>query len=299
MRNQLIDKLAELADEDKRVVLLTADLGFGVVDTFRDRHPDRFINVGVAEQAMIATATGLAKAGMIPYCYSIGTFASLRGFEFIRNGPVSHHLPVRILGVGPGFDYENDGLTHYAVDDLAVLRSQPQLQIWAPANSSHFDTHFEAMHKSQHPVYVRLPRKSVELSTSSITDNSVKPPVLLLVFGDAILESQSVSAELSLSNIPFDFHHIVWMGSESEVDTRELVARYEVCITVETHYSWSGFGSWVLELGHTLSRPPRVVIHGIESLPVGALGARDWLTSRHMSDPRATVSRVSEVVSGL
>jgi transketolase len=299
MRNQLIDKLAELADEDQRVVLLTADLGFGVVDTFRNRHPDRFVNVGVAEQAMIATATGLAHAGMIPYCYSIGTFASLRGFEFIRNGPVSHHLPVRILGVGPGFDYENDGLTHYAVDDLAVLRSQPQLQIWAPANNSHFDTHFEAMHKSPHPVYVRLPRKSVELSASFKTDHLTKPPVLVLAFGDAIPESQSVSAELSLLNIPFDFHHIVWMGSESEIDTRELVSRYEVCVTVETHYSWSGFGSWILELGHTLSRPPRVVIHGIESLPVGALGSRDWLTSRHMSDPRVTANRAIKAVGNL
>jgi transketolase len=299
MRNRLIDELTELAEIDKRVVLLTADLGFGVVDSFMKRHPDHFINVGVAEQAMIAIATGLARAGMTPYCYSIATFASLRGFEFIRNGPVAHQLPVRILGVGPGFDYENDGLSHYAVDDLAVLRSQPDLQIWAPANDFQFETHFEKMHNSSHPVYVRLPRKSTELPKEFESDTSNQSSVLLLIFGDALTEALHVYTELSSINIRVDVRHIVWMGSESAVFIRELIAKYEICVTVETHYSWSGFGSWVLEIGHVLPCPPRVVIHGIESLPIGKLGSRAWLASKFMSNPQTTATRVADAISRL
>src|SRR5262245_44384130 len=105
MRMAFCRALLELADRDDRIVLLTGDLGYSVLEPFADRFPARFFNVGVAEQNMVGTATGLAEAGFIPYVYSIVTFASLRGYEFIRNGPVLHQLPVRIIGIGGGFEY--------------------------------------------------------------------------------------------------------------------------------------------------------------------------------------------------
>ena len=90
-------------------MLLTGDLGFTVLEPFAERFPDRFFNVGVAEQNMVGVATGLAEAGFVPFVYSIATFASLRPYEFIRNGPVLHELPVRIVGVGGGLDYGHNG----------------------------------------------------------------------------------------------------------------------------------------------------------------------------------------------
>ena len=102
MRNAVVEELKRLADADERVVLLTGDLGFTVLEDFAARFPDRFFNVGVAEQNMIGLATGLADAGFVPYTYSIATFATLRPYEFIRNGPGLHNLPVRVLGVGGG-----------------------------------------------------------------------------------------------------------------------------------------------------------------------------------------------------
>ena len=115
MRRALVQTLTELAASDRRVILLTADLGYSVLEPFAQRFPDRFINVGVAEQNMVGVATGLAESGFIPFVYSIAPFASLRPYEFIRNGPVLHGLPVRILGIGGGFDYEASGPTHYAL----------------------------------------------------------------------------------------------------------------------------------------------------------------------------------------
>ena len=99
-------------EDDERLVLLTGDLGFMVVEPFAERFPGRFFNVGVAEQNMVGMATGLAEAGYVPFVYSIATFAALRSYEFIRNGPVLHDLPVRIVGVGGGLDYGPNGLTH-------------------------------------------------------------------------------------------------------------------------------------------------------------------------------------------
>jgi len=97
MRRSFIEALTELAAIDDRIVLLTADLGFMALEPFADRFPDRFFNVGVAEQNMIAMATGLAEAGLIPFVYSIAPFSVLRPLEFIRNGPIYHFLPVRIV----------------------------------------------------------------------------------------------------------------------------------------------------------------------------------------------------------
>jgi transketolase len=102
LRQAFIDTLCALAADDERVVLLTGDLGYMALEPFRERFPGRFFNAGVAEQNMIGVATGLAEAGLRPYAYSIAPFASLRPFEFIRNGPVAHNLPVRIVGMGMG-----------------------------------------------------------------------------------------------------------------------------------------------------------------------------------------------------
>ena len=96
MRKAFVDSLCELAARDSRVMLLTADLGWSVLEPFAERFPERFVNVGVAEQNMIGIATGLARQGFVPFAYSIATFASMRCYEQFRNGPVLHALPVRV-----------------------------------------------------------------------------------------------------------------------------------------------------------------------------------------------------------
>src|SRR5215510_14613740 len=100
MRSAFMNTLIALAENDPRIMLLTPDMGYLVVEAFAEKFPTRFINVRMAEQNMVGVATGLAEAGFIPFVYSIAPFAALRPFEFIRNGPVYHHLPVRIVGVG-------------------------------------------------------------------------------------------------------------------------------------------------------------------------------------------------------
>src|SRR5688500_3891896 len=102
MRSMFIRALTEAAALDPRILLMTGDLGFTVVEPFAERCPSQFFNVGVAEQNMVGLATGLAEAGYVPFVYSIVTFASLRPYEFIRNGPILQHLPVRVVGIGGG-----------------------------------------------------------------------------------------------------------------------------------------------------------------------------------------------------
>ncbi len=156
MRKAFIDSITQLAAADERVILLTGDLGYMVMEPFRAKFPERFINVGVAEQNMIGLATGLAEAGFLPYAYSIATFASLRPFEFIRNGPVLHHLPVRIVGMGMGFEYGHGGPSHYALEDIGALRTLPGLTVVIPADSPQTTTALTTTAQLPGPIYYSL-----------------------------------------------------------------------------------------------------------------------------------------------
>ena len=159
MRKQFVTTLTEIASADDRVVLLTADLGFMVLEPFAERHPDRFFNVGVAEANMISLAAGLAHEGFIPFCYSIATFASMRGYEQFRNGAVIHQLPVRIVGIGGGFAYGSAGITHHALEDLALMRVQPGVGVVVPADDAQVDGLLRDHYARPEPMYVRLAKE--------------------------------------------------------------------------------------------------------------------------------------------
>ncbi|MDX6653839.1 MAG: transketolase, partial [Solirubrobacterales bacterium] len=156
MRNAFAAWLCRNAENDERVRVLTGDLGFTVFDQFIERYPDRFLNVGVAEQNMVGVATGLAEAGYIPFVYSIATFVSMRPYEFIRNGPLLHQLPVRVVGVGAGFDYGVNGVTHYSLEDVAIMRSQPGMAVVSPADRNQTVAALDAIWDQPSPFYLRL-----------------------------------------------------------------------------------------------------------------------------------------------
>ena len=124
MRDLFIKTLSELSEENSDIILITGDLGFGVLDDFRKRFPDNFINAGVAEQNMTGIATGLALEGKKVFTYSIGNFPTLRCLEQIRNDACYHNANVKIVSIGGGFSYGALGISHHATEDLAILRRQ-------------------------------------------------------------------------------------------------------------------------------------------------------------------------------
>ena len=123
-----------MAATDSRVMLITGDLGFGVMDNFRQRFPTQFLNVGVAEQNMIGVATGLALEGYTVFTYSIANFAFMRCLEQIRNDAAYHECNVNVVSIGGGFSYGALGVSHHATEDLAIMRSLPQVTVVAPAD---------------------------------------------------------------------------------------------------------------------------------------------------------------------
>ena len=129
MRYSFIQELTELAAKNRDLIILTGDLGFTVFEDFAKKYPRQFFNVGVAESNMIGIATGLALSGKTVFAYSIASFASFRPYEFIRNDVCLHKASVVVVGSGAGLSYGEAGPTHFATQDISLMRSLPNMTI--------------------------------------------------------------------------------------------------------------------------------------------------------------------------
>ena len=285
MRAEFLAELFRIAEIDERLVFMTADLGFGVVEKFAERFPDRFVNVGVAEQAMVASATGLAEAGMIPYCYSIATFTSLRALEFTRNGPIAHGLPVKVVGVGAGMDYGFDGLTHFAIDDISALRPYPGFLIWAPADADEVTEDLEEIHNDPRPAYIRLLRRGIKSNNRRLhTNPKVNNRVVILSLGDAHSLGSKIANDFERQSIAVDQISVTRIDEATLNQIADLLKNVEFCITVENHLITGGLGSLVCEAVATNGIAAKIVRVGVEELPIAEYGDAEYLEKRFMTD---------------
>jgi transketolase len=156
MRNAFIKFLESQAEIDESIYLISGDLGFSVIETFREKFPHRFINAGIAEQSMIGVAAGLAMTGKRVYVYSIIPFVTMRCFEQIRNDLCYQQLPVTLVGVGGGFSYGALGVTHHAIDDVAIMRALPEMTVVAPGSAYETKHLMPLIHQHNGPTYLRL-----------------------------------------------------------------------------------------------------------------------------------------------
>ena len=159
MRDTFLRTLLEEAKGDDRIWLLTADFGFSVLEPFEEAFPERYINVGIAEQNAIGIAAGLALRGKIPYVYTAVPFATSRPYEQIKVDCAYMNTNVRIVGVGSGFSYGPAGATHHALDDIAIMRTLPNMAVLAPGGVNEVEalTSYSVNHRG--PLYMRLGRR--------------------------------------------------------------------------------------------------------------------------------------------
>lgn len=289
MRVAFVSAITKLAEADDRVLLLTGDLGYMALEPFIERFPKRFFNVGVAEQNMVGLATGLAESGFIPFVYSIVPFVTLRPYEFIRNGPVQHGLPVRFVGIGGGFEYATNGMSHYGLEDVGVMRMQPGLTVVAPADHEQAAAALLATHDLTGPVYYRLGKddKTVvpglhgrfELGRAQVLRKGTD--LLIIAMGSIasevlaaaqILEQHAVSAQVLL------------VSSFNPAPTQDLalaLAGFRTAITVEAHYGLGGVGSLTCEVVAEHGLNTRVARRAIGACHDGVTGNQRFLYARH------------------
>jgi transketolase len=305
LRKAFIATLCELAASDDRIVLLTGDLGHLVMEPFRERFPDRFLNVGVAEQNMIGLATGLAEAGFLPYAYSIATFAALRPFEFIRNGPVLHQLPVRIVGMGMGFEYGHSGPTHYGVEDICVLRSLPGLTIVIPADSDQAENAIRDTYKVAGPVYyslgkddkITVPGLHGRFQLGKIQVTRKGGDVALLTMGSLSQEVDAAAQELSSQGLQAAVAVVSNFYPDPEDDLAEFLSSFRHVVSVEAQTLSGGLGAFVAGVIASRGLPCKLHALGVRTPPDGTSGLQEERWRKHGIDRGSIVRNVHELIS--
>ena len=159
MRKTCMNLLANRMSKNENIILLTADLGFGLLDVVKNNFPDRFYNVGAAEQLLIGAGVGLAEEGKIPVCYSMSSFILYRPFEFLRNYVNAENIPIKLIGSGRDKDYSHDGLSHWAHDADDILKCLPNIQVFKPKDLNELNAQFDDFLFNQNAAFLSLTRK--------------------------------------------------------------------------------------------------------------------------------------------
>jgi transketolase len=297
VRRAFIRTLVDLANEDERILLMTGDLGYMAIEPFAERFPRRFFNVGVAEQNLVGLATGLSESGYIPFLYSITTFVAMRAYEFIRNGPLAHGLPVRIIGVGGGFEYGHAGVTHFGVDDIGVLRVQPALRVIAPADHEQAAAALRATWQLDGPIYYRLgkddqhtvPGLNGRFDVGRAQRLNEGRQLLVLATGAIARQADEAVRVLASRGIEAGFIIVDTVNPPPVEQLRQALADVPIAMTVEAHYLVGGLGSLVSEIVAEHGLACRVVRCGVHEMPVGPVGSEAFMADRYGLSPSGLV----------
>lgn len=308
MRDTFARTLLELARDDSRVMLLTGDLGFGVLTAFEQELPRQYLNVGIAEQNLACVAAGLALEGHRVFMYSIANFPTLRCLEQIRNDICYHNLPVTIVGVGAGFSYGTLGISHYATEDLAVIRALPEMTVLSPADLWEAEHATRAAYESGKPCYLRIDKSRVQRVLLPPRQFQIGRARLMRDGADAtivgtggVLEEALNAADL-LSEIGIECA-VLGMPSIKPVDNSAIVdaaRRCPVMVTLEEHTIDGGLGSIVAEVCADAGVHPRVLRRlGVRSGFSTSVGSQAYLRRCHGLDASAVFETVRSALAGL
>lgn len=282
MRNRFSNTLLQLAEENPRIFLICADLGFSVLEQFAERFPERFLNVGVAEQAMAGIAAGLAQSGFTVFIYSIANFPTLRCLEQIRNDICYHQSDVKVVAVGSGLAYGNQGYTHHAVEDVAVMSALPHMEVFSPCDPEEVEAATRALAASGGPGYLRISRSGEPiLSTLPIAD--IRAPRILAEGGDTVILATGAVAELAVRagaqlDSPTTVVSLPCLKPFPRAEVLTLIGQARRIITLEEHILRGGLYAALCALLVETGLRPVVIPLGMPELTGHSIaGTRDEL----------------------
>ena len=252
MRTTFINQLVEEASRNDRIFLLVGDLGYNVVEPFARAYPERFLNVGICEQNMAGIAAGLAMNGWIVYCYSIGNFPTLRCIEQIRNDIVYYKSNVRIVSVGAGYAYGSQGVSHQATEDVAMLRSLPDMVVCSPSDPIETKMLVKRSVTHQGPMYIRLGKAGEQVFHQQEIENyhlGDLIPIIDKSSDTVVLTSGSILARV-METAPEKGYALYTIPVVKPLNRQQLctlATQYPHIIVVEENQLSAGIGSAIIE----------------------------------------------------
>lgn len=288
MRKVFIKELTRLNKKKKNIYLVINDLGYNVVEPFRDNYPKHFLNAGVSEQNMMGMSAGIASEQCHTFVYSIANFSTFRCAEQIRNDIDYHNLPVTIVSVGSGLGYGNLGYSHHALQDYALMRSFPNMLILSPGNNNELINSLDYIIKNPQPSYLRLDKDEI-LQSSDEKKILVRPGKLLKIINgsknNAIITTGKTQ-EIAKSMIKgkykdYSLYSLPAWGMKSKKIFFDSVRKFKNIVTMEDHFLDGGFGSWVNEILINYKNNILVRNKYISSKSIYDVGSKDYLLKKY------------------
>lgn len=302
MRDAFIRVLSELAEAHPEMILLTGDLGFGVLDDYIRRFPRQYLNVGVAEQNMSGLAAGLALEGRTVFTYSIGNFPTLRCLEQIRNDICYHRANVKVVCIGGGMSYGPVGMSHHATEDLAILRVLPGLEVLSPCDLWEAAEATRYLVEHPGPAYLRLDKSK---APTTATPGEVFQPgkvrivregsdVTLAATGGILGEALEAAARLAEYGVSA---RVLSVHTIKPLDTETLAAaalQTSGFVTIEEHSTDGGLGGAVAEALMERGVFPGFFSRiGLRDTFSAIVGSQKYLRSIYSLDANAIVRAVT------
>ena len=303
MRNHLINKITELAEEDKNIILITGDLGFGVLESFQKKFPKRFINAGIAEQNMATVATGLALEGNKVFIYSIGNFPTLRCIEQIRNDICYHNANVKILAVGSGFAYGTLGMTHHATEDLAIMRALPNMKVFTPCDFVSAEAVAEDLCKIQGPCYVRLERggeqqvfiKDEKFVIGKLKELRKGSDIAIIAIGNVINEALKAADALKQQNKNISVYSVYSLKPLDEQEILSIAKKHKYILTIEEHQIVGGLGSTISEIIAENNVNVKIIRLGLNDEFTSVVGNQEYLREIYKIDYKNIIRKIESL----
>jgi transketolase len=306
MRNIFVDECYSIAAQDERLVFLMSECGFSVVERFEEAYPNRFYNVGIAEQSLVGTAAGLASRGLRPVAYNMAMFLTMRAYEMIRDDVCYQNLPVILAGVIPGLGYGNSGTTHHTVEDCAILRVLPNLTIVYPSCEVDVRAAARQAVKLNAPIYLGLARNGSYNAGYSAEDFKIGKAIQLadgndcavLACGTMVKTALEVAGKLKTAGIKMrvcNFHTVKPLDTET-IDT--AAKECGAVFTIEEQSIIGGLGGAVAEYIAENGLNCRFKRFGAVDRYPDSIGTYDYLIRQNGLDADSLARSISAFMKG-
>ncbi len=305
MNSAYIGKLMELAELDHDVLHLLADSGTGYDEMFRRVFPDQIFNFGIGEENMVAAAAGLATVGKKPFVFTAGAFLAYRSMEFIRDDICFQNLNVKIVGMGSGLSWSSLGPTHHTTEDIAVLRSLPNLMILSPATPKQVSECVQKAYEHNGPVYIRIGMNHEKefFSDDYVYDLSRNDILMdgedLAVFstGSILEETYKACEMLRADGIGVKLVNVTSLKPFYESDVVEAAKAAGKIITVEEHNIHGGLAGIIAEINSFRGLGARIIPIGIEDQFAKGYGNQLTVRKQNDLDADSIYSRIRKALS--
>ncbi len=275
MRNAFSDELYMLAKKNKKIYIVAADISpAGSMEKFRAIYPDRFINVGVAEQVMIGVSAGLAMQGKKPFAYTIAAFSLYRPFEMIRDDLCYQNLPVTIVGMGAGTIYSNLGGTHLTQEDISIAKSIPNMSIIAPSDPLELKQAINyCCNISKSPIYLRIGKSGEKNLTKDSVDKwqfgkirkiSDGKKVCILSYGPIMNMAHDIVKTLYKKKINPSLYSVHTLKPLDKIGIKKIFKKYENIIIIEDHSEINGLASDIKVLAQEFKFHKKILSYSLK-----------------------------------